>query len=107
MSPCRPQMAAVFSKPRYARKPRHYHLDNLLHGRAPRPVRLRDSPLHHHLSFPEEPETKHAAGGAFRPVAQGDDATADLQRSLRGRAAAEIGERDRLSERPAPDPGAR
>src|SRR3954463_769957 len=106
MSPCSEQCVGAVSLIRYARKPRLDHLDDLLHERAHWPLRIRDSPLRHHLPFLEAPETGAPPGRPFRGPAPSDDATADLQRSLRRGAAPALGERDRLPEGPAPHPGA-
>src|SRR5204862_7865612 len=81
--------------------------DDLLYERAHRPFRIRNTSLRHHLPVSEASEARGNTGGPLRPVAEGDDAAADLQRSLCGRAAPAFGQRDRLSEGASPDPGAR
>src|SRR5205085_12666676 len=78
MSSCSDTSAGAVSLIRYARKPGLNHLDDLLHERAHRPLRIRDSPLRHHLPVSETPEAVHDSGGPFQAIAEGDDAAADL-----------------------------
>src|ERR1041385_6180215 len=57
---CRPapkKCVGAVSLIRYARKPHLDHLDSLLHERADRPFRLRNSPVRHHLPVSEASET--------------------------------------------------
>src|SRR5436190_15509795 len=106
---CRPRPESLRKSlySRYARKPWLYHLDDLLLNCIDRPLRIRDSPLCDHLSFPQEPETSRDSGRPFQAAAKSDDAVTDLQRGLCCRAPFEVGQRDRLSARPAADPSPR
>src|ERR1043165_9128526 len=105
MSPCSEECVGAVSLIRYARKPHLDHLDSVLHERADRPLRLWNSPVCHHLPVSETSETFGSAGWSIRGVAERDDATSDFQRGLCCGAAAPVGQRDRLPEGPAPDPG--
>src|SRR5256885_1674674 len=60
---CAPAVLTTGSLP-YARKSRLCDLDGVLPRRAHRPLCLRRSPLLHHLSFPQKPET---GGRTIRP----------------------------------------
>src|SRR5262249_48899163 len=74
---CAPAVLITGSQP-YARKSRLRDLDGLLPRRAHRPLRLRRSPVFHHLSLSEKPETGSASGGAFRAVAKSNGSAPDF-----------------------------
>src|SRR5258708_10536993 len=68
---CAPAVLITGSQP-YARKPRLCDLDGVLPLRAPRPLCLRRSPVFHHLSLPEKPQTRGGSGGPVSATAPRD-----------------------------------
>src|SRR5438105_10667731 len=74
---CAPAVLVTGSQP-YARKPRLRDLDGVLPRRAHRSLCLRRSPVFHHLSFPEEPQTCGCSSRPVSPAAKGNGAASDF-----------------------------
>src|SRR5256885_4304484 len=74
---CAPAVLTTGSLP-YARKSRLRDLDGVLPRRAHRSLCLWRSPVFHHLSFPEEPQTCGCSSRPVSPAAKGNGAASDF-----------------------------
>src|SRR6266487_2264741 len=74
---CAPAVLITGSQP-YARKPRLCDLDGVLPRRAHRSLCLWRSPVFHHLSFPEEPQTRVRSSRPVSAAAKGHGSASDF-----------------------------